>query len=125
MGGDQGQWGQHYNIFQCYSSKQLDPASKYAFRRRDFGPIKLAFWYSGSWTNKLGRLKESDLRAADDTTNTAAYPNVLPVRFLLSCSTLWGSDVALDGQRYYWGFGNTWGNFGKTHGPINAIRRLG
>ena len=100
----------------------MEPVSKYASAAGDYGPVKLAFWYSAGWTKKLGRLKEEDLRAADNTDNTAG---VLPVRFLLSCSSLWGNETYLDGSKCYWGFGNTWGNFGKTHGSIAVYQGWG
>ena len=133
VGGDQGQWGQAYNIFQCYSSKQLEPVSKYTDANgNDFGPIKLAFWYSGSWTKKYGRFKEGLLppnanapRPADDTIPTTGNPNIIPVQFLLSCGTLWGHQTAMDGNSYYWGFTNFWGNFGKVHGISTARASYG
>lgn len=121
VGGDTAQWGQHYNIFMCYSSKMLEPVSKFTSGANDAGPLKLAFWYSGNWKAKFGRLKEADLRAADDTTNTGTYPNILPVRFLLSCSSLWGNGNDVTGVKYYWGFSNGYGNFGRTHGKPMAV----
>ncbi len=75
----------------------------------------------GMTSGRVGSVRERDLQPASSTTATA--PNAL--RIFLSCSNLFGYDPASlinVNHEEYWGFLNTWGNFGQVHGQTNPAR---
>lgn len=72
-------------------------------------------------SGKVGAVRNEDLQPASSP--TAPAPNA--VRVFLSCSNLFGYDPAAQinvNQPEYWGFLNTWGNFGQVHGVVNPAR---
>jgi prepilin-type N-terminal cleavage/methylation domain-containing protein len=74
--------------------------------------------------SRYGEVRDSDLRPAGYITAPAATP--LPI--FLSCSNLFGYDTASQGSQNrpdYWGFSNTYGNFGQVHGGVNPNRDTG
>jgi prepilin-type N-terminal cleavage/methylation domain-containing protein len=92
----------------------LDELSGYTFY------TGLNYFGGASYMGKIGSEQASDLRSAASAT---PITNGLPV--FLSCSCLFGYGVASQStlnRNDYWGFTNTWGNFGQVHGPVNPDR---
>lgn len=79
-------------------------------------------------SGKIGAVRNEDLQPASSP--WAVAPNA--VRVFLSCSNLFGYDppgwtggpapsISVNHPEY-WGFFNTWGNFGQVHGIVNPAR---